>query len=100
VYTPDGIGRTECTHSTANKQHSAPIFAEHPDNGTPGRFRTHNPETVGIRRGRDTLRQGDQIAAVTCPESWGINRFDGTALAGSSAAIGQDCVQAVMAGPR
>jgi hypothetical protein len=36
----------------AKKQHSAPITAEYPDNGSPDQFRTHNPETVGIRRGR------------------------------------------------
>jgi hypothetical protein len=36
--------------------------------------RKHNPDAVSLRRGPEPLRRGRQIAAVTFPEGWGVNR--------------------------
>jgi hypothetical protein len=40
----------------------------------PPSLRKHNPETVGLRQSSETLRRGSQIAAVTFPEGWKVNR--------------------------
>ena len=79
LYTPDGPSPLSDTDSTATEHRTAPISATSTAiadkrAGTGLRQSNAQPESVGLRRGVKPARQGVQIAAVTFPEGWGVNR--------------------------
>ena len=57
-------------------------------------MRKRNPEAVGLRRGWYPFRRGSQIAAVTFPEGWAVNRIYRTVPAGERKRLALAFVQA------
>jgi hypothetical protein len=83
MYTPGDLGRSDCTDSAAIGPCSAPIAMTRVDCNYPPKRHVARSAYVGVRRPSAGIR----IAAVTCPEGWGINREDRTASSAARAAV-------------